>query len=269
MLDAPRFLSLREAVSLIPHGASLSLGGFDIVRAPMALVFELVRQGNRRVELITAPNPLAMDVLIGGRVAYKVTAGFSGFQYQQGFAVGPMWKQAVESREVDYREVDVYAILGGLRASALGLPFLPLTDIEGSELTDPERWTQVDHPFDAKKKVTVTRPIRPDFALIHAQAADLKGNLRIDDPIVDELVAKASKRVIATAETIADQVENPSVPFYRVDCVVEAPRGAWPSACPGYYPADEKHLHLYIAMAEGGRFADYRRQFIDSEEGAS
>jgi len=268
-MTAPRFLSLKEAVSLIPSEASLSLGGFDIVRAPMALVFELVRQGGRRVELITAPNPLAMDVLIGAKVACKVTAGFSGFQYQHGFAVGPMWKQAVESHEVDYREVDVYAILSGLRASALGLPFLPLTDIDGSELTDPERWTQMEHPFDAKQKVTVTRPIRPDFALIHAQAADRTGNLRIDDPIVDELVAKASTRVIATVETFTDQVERPSVPFYRVDALVEAPRGAWPSACPGYYPVDEEHLHLYMRMAEGGRFADYRRQFIDRKEGTS
>ncbi len=40
-MNTPRLMSLREAVSLIPSEASLSLGGFDIVRAPMALVFEL------------------------------------------------------------------------------------------------------------------------------------------------------------------------------------------------------------------------------------
>jgi hypothetical protein len=37
-MPAPQFLTLRDAVSLIPAEASLTLGGFDIVRAPMALV---------------------------------------------------------------------------------------------------------------------------------------------------------------------------------------------------------------------------------------
>ena len=39
----PERLSLEEAVARIPDEATVAFGGFDILRAPMALVFELAR----------------------------------------------------------------------------------------------------------------------------------------------------------------------------------------------------------------------------------
>jgi glutaconate CoA-transferase subunit A len=144
----------------------------------------------------------------------------------------------------------------------MGLPFIPLTDIEGSELDDPERRRKMRNPFDGNE-VTVTRPIGPDVALIHVQAADRNGNLHIEDPIVDELVAKASKRVLVSTERIVERIERPTIPFYLVDVIVESPRGAWPSACPGHYGADHEHIGLYMDMAGAGRFEDYRQRFIE------
>jgi glutaconate CoA-transferase subunit A len=259
----PKFLTLSEAIETVPAEGTIALGGFDIVRSPMALVFELVRQGRRTLELVSTPNPLAADILIGTDLVQKATLAFSGFQYEGGFAVGPMWKAAVESGELDYREVDAYSILCGLRAAAMGLPFLPLTDIDGSELEDPERRKKVANPFNGKE-VTVTRPIEPDVALIHAQAADRNGNLYIEDPIVDELVAKASKRVLATTEERVERIERPTIPFYQVDIVIDSPRGAWPSACPGHYKADHGHIELYLSMASENRLEEYRERFIES-----
>jgi glutaconate CoA-transferase subunit A len=258
----PQFLTLTEAVLTLPAEGTIALGGFDIVRAPMALVFELVRQGGRSFELVSTPNPLAADILIGTRLVEKATLAFSGFQYEGGFAVGPMWKAAVESGELDYREVDAYSILCGLRAAAMGLPFLPLTDIDGSELADPERRRKLSNPFNGNE-ITATRPIEPDVALIHAQAADRNGNLYIEDPIVDELVAKASKRVLATTEELVERVERPTIPFYQVDAVIESQRGAWPTACPGHYKADHDHIRLYLHMATEDRFEEYRQRFIE------
>ena len=259
----PKILSIDEAVAEIPSDASVALCGFDIVRAPMALVFALARRPNLQIDLISTPNPLAADLLIGAGSVRAATLAFSGFQFAGGFAVGPMWKKAVEIKAFEYREVDAYAILCGLKAAAMGLPFLPLTDIEGSELVDEERWKQVRDPWNGTT-VTVTRPIRPDVALVHAQAADHKGNLAIEDPIVDELVTKAAGEVIASTEKIVDRIEKPTVPFYLVDRLVEAPRGAWPSACPGVYSADHEHIHLYLKMAEEGRFDEYQRRFIET-----
>jgi glutaconate CoA-transferase subunit A len=257
----PQLVSIEDAISSIREDACLAFGGFDIVRAPMSLVFELARRGKRRLELVSPPNPLAVDILIGAGIVRKATLAFSGFQHEDGFAVGPMWKKAVESGVIDFREIDAYAILCGLRAAAMGLPFLPVTDIDGSELRDLERWRQIEEPF-SRKTITVTRPIKPDVALVHAQAADRAGNLYIEDPIIDELVAKASRRVIASVEEITDQDSRPTIPYYLVDSIVTVPRGAWPSACPGNYPADHGHIVQYLKMAEDGRFKEYYRRFV-------
>jgi glutaconate CoA-transferase subunit A len=230
----------------------------------MALVFELARHPGRCLELVSPPNPLAVDILIGAGLVRKATLAFSGFQFAKGFAVGPMWKKAVEGGELEYRELDAYAILSGFRAAAMGLPFLPMPDIESSELADLERWRSVQDPFN-RKTVTVTRSIEPDVVLVHAQAADEKGNLFIEDPIIDELVVKAGRTVIASAEKVVARIERPTVPFYLVGSITEAPRGAWPSACLRHYTADDDHIEQYLAAAEQGRFEEYRRLFIDKK----
>ena len=45
-------ISLKEAVALIPDGASLMIGGFMAVGTPERLVDELVRQGKRNLTVI-------------------------------------------------------------------------------------------------------------------------------------------------------------------------------------------------------------------------
>ena len=92
-----KILSIDEAVAEIPSDASVALCGFDIVRAPMALVFALARRSNLEIDLISTPNPLAADLLIGTGSVRAATLAFSGFQFARGFAVGPMWKKAVEN----------------------------------------------------------------------------------------------------------------------------------------------------------------------------
>lgn len=263
-MSRPQIISIEEAISTIPGGACLTLGGFDIVRAPMALVFELIRQRGPEMalDLVSPPNPLATDVLIGAGTVRRATLAFSGFQFQGGFAVGPMWRKAVETDDIEFLEIDAYAILSGLRAAAMGIPFLPITDIEGSELTDPDRWRRIEDPFSGAA-VTITRPIQPDVVLIHAQAADRMGNLYIEDPIIDELVAKAAQRVVVSVEGIVERLTRPTIPFYLIDSLVEAPHGAWPSACPGRYPADHEHISHYLELAGRGRFDEYRRLYID------
>src|SRR6266550_7919560 len=61
-------IPLQEAVSLIPDGASLMVGGFMGVGTPECIIDELVRQGKRRLTVIA--NDTAMPgVGIGKLVA--------------------------------------------------------------------------------------------------------------------------------------------------------------------------------------------------------
>ena len=53
-----RTIPLKEAVRLIPDGASVMIGGFMGVGTPERLVDELVRQGRRNLTVIANDNAL-------------------------------------------------------------------------------------------------------------------------------------------------------------------------------------------------------------------
>ena len=45
-------ISVEDAVSMIPHGASLMIGGFMAVGSPGRIIDEIVRQGKRDLTVI-------------------------------------------------------------------------------------------------------------------------------------------------------------------------------------------------------------------------
>ena len=250
-------VSLEEAVRGIPAGALITFGGFQLNRAPMALVGELIRQERRGLRVVTLPNPLPIDLLVGAGMVDEAEFGFIGFQFEDGFAVAPNLRRAIQDGALRFRERDVYELIQGLRAAAMGLPFLAAPGCERSDY----RWENGTACLSVAdgEEVPVVEPIRPDVALVHAQEADRSGNLGITDPYAEPLLARASARVVATAERIVDRVVSPAVPGARVSHVVEAPRGAYPTGCHRHYRHDPAHLRGYLKLSSDGRFEEYRR----------
>ena len=256
-----RVTTLADAVASIPDGSLLTYGGFDLNRAPMALAREIVRQGRRGLRLVSPPNPLPLDLLVGAGAVAGAEFGYLGFQYEHGFVVAPNVRRAIERGTLVWRERDVFEIVQGLRAAATGVPFLPIPGGEGSDYAaiDPPRQAPLE-PGGAT--VAVTPALRPDVALLHAQEADPDGNLFISDPYADDLLARASRRVVATAERIVARVAHPTVSCVRVHAVVEAPGGAFPTACHGHYAHAADHLKTWMEHAGAGRFAEYVDTFV-------
>jgi glutaconate CoA-transferase subunit A len=256
-----RVTTLKEAAGTVPDGALVTFGGFQLNRAPMALVFELIRQGRRDLRTVSVPNPLPLDLLLAAGAVAEAEFGFLGFQFEDGFVVAPCVKRAIEQGALRFKERDVYEIVQALRAAALGLPFLAAPGGEGSDYARVNRTPAVTDPATGVK-VPVSHAIRPDVALLHAQMADRKGNLRIDDPYADDLLARASRRVIATAEKIVDRIEDPTIPGAFVELVVEAPGGAYPTGCHRAYRYSLENLREYVAAASGGRPGDYLGKYV-------
>ncbi len=250
-------VSLEEAVRGIPAGALITFGGFQLNRAPMTLVRELIRQERRGLRVVTLPNPLPIDLLVGAGMVDEAEFGFIGFQFEDGFAVAPNLRRAIQDGALSFKERDVYELIQGLRAAAMGLPFLAAPGCERSDY----RWENgtVCLSIADGEEVPVVEPIRPDVALIHAQEADRSGNLGITDPYAEPLLARASARVVATAERIVDRVDSPAVSGARVSHVVDAPRGAYPTGCHRHYRHDAAHLRAYLKLSSDGRFEEYRR----------
>jgi glutaconate CoA-transferase subunit A len=171
----------------------------------------------------------------------------------------PYLKRAIESAAIEWVEHEGYRVVQRLRAAGMGLPFIPAPDIDACELSslDPPRYAE--DPFTGQK-VPVEQAFSPDVALIHAQAADEQGNLFIEDPTTDLLIANASKRVLATAETRVRRLDRVTLPGFQVEMVAEAAGGALPTGCYGAYEYDEAALLSYLELAEAGRAREWLEQ---------
>jgi glutaconate CoA-transferase subunit A len=152
---------------------------------------------------------------------------------------------------------------------------MPFAGFGGSDLPKASGFARITDPYGGGE-VVVIPPIRPDVALIHVQEADEEGNLRIrGSPYEDLLLAKASQRVIATAERIVPredfvaQPELTALPGFLVDTVVKAPRGAWPTSCAGEYSYDEAYLSAYAEAAKTQPgFQEFMRAHVLAPAGA-
>jgi glutaconate CoA-transferase subunit A len=155
------------------------------------------------------------------------------------------------------------------RAGAMGVPFLPMRSMMGSDVIGQLPDTkQIDCPFTGEKLVLVPA-LNPDFALIHVQRCDAYGNAQIDGlPFMDLDLAMAANSVILTTERIVsnDQIrrapDQTKIPFIAVDAVVEAPFGAAPHECYGVYEPLFAHLDAY-AMQIRRDAEDGIRAYLD------
>ena len=260
-MRAGRWGSVTELVASIADGAWLAPGGFMLGRAPMALVLELVAQRRRDLKVISLPNPLPAEFLVAGGCLSRVELPFGALHLEGRVRPLPCLKRAIEQGHIAWREHDGYRVVQRLRAASMGLPFLPAPDADVSELADAEPLPTVVDPFTGQR-VPVEPAFYPDVALIHARAADEQGNLFIEDPTTDVLVAGAARRVLATAEERVARLPRVTIPGFQVERVALAPGGASPSGCAGLYAHDDALLAEYLALAEAGREGEFLEKLL-------
>jgi glutaconate CoA-transferase subunit A len=246
-----KVISLAEAISAVPDGATVALGGNTLHRSPSAAIHELIRQGRRGLNLVKTAGAYDVDILCGVGVASAVTAGFIGFENV--FGMASMYRQRVEGGQVQAREHACYSVIAGLRAAAQGVPFMPVAGLTDSDVPAAQGFRTVADPYTGQPVVAIAAII-PDVAIIHVHEADEQGNARIKGTLFEDvLMVSAARHVILTAERIVDgrrfsgQPELTTIAGFMVDSVVEAPRGAWPCSCAGLYDYDADYLADYVA----------------------
>ncbi len=269
-MSLARWTTLADLAAVIPDGSLVAPGGFMLGRAPMALVFELIRQGRRNLSILSLPNPLPAEMLVAAGAAARVEFAFSALTLVGRVRPMPCLKAAIEAGTLRWAEMDGYRVVQRLRASAMGLPFLPAPDADQSELAGSDPPAFVIDPFTGDS-VPVERAVAPDFALLHAQAADGAGNLYFEDPTTDLLIANAARRVVATADRRVDRLPRVSLPAFQVEAVAEVWGGALPTGSAGLYPYDEADLLEYLTLAAEGKAAQYlaRRTGSDAARDAA
>jgi glutaconate CoA-transferase subunit A len=263
-----RWTTLEALVSSIPDGASVAPGGFMLGRAPIAVVRELVRQQRRGLHVVSLPNPLPAELLVAGGCAARVELVFGALSLAGRVRPMPCLKRAIEGGTIEWAEHDGYRIVQRLRAASMGLPFIPAPDVEASALSALDPPTFIDDPFTGER-VVVERAFHPDVAIVHAHAADEQGNLFIEDPTTDLLVAGAARRVLATVEVRVSRLQRVTIPSFQVDMVAEQPLGARPTGCVGRYSYDEAALLAYLELAEAGRENEWLERVTRRSEEAA
>ncbi len=257
-----RWKTLEALARSVPDGASVATGGFMLGRAPLALVFELIKQERRGLRLLSLPNPLPAEFLIAAGCLSRVEFPFGAISVAGRVRAMPCLKRAIERSTIEWVEHEGYRVVQRLRAAAMGLPFIPAPDIDACELStlDPPRF--VEDPFTGAR-VPVEQAYFPDVALVHAQLGDDQGNLFIEDPTTDLLIAGAARRVVATVERRVPRLTRVTLPAFQVEAVALAPGGALPSGCLGHYHYDEAELLDYLALAEAGREGEWLRARLE------
>ena len=264
--------SLSEAAARVTDGALVALGGGLCSRLPMALVRELIRQGRRDLHLVGSAHSVDVDLLIAAGAVKVCEESYVGFEQDLGLA--PAYRRAVETGTIEMRESCCVTILAQLRAAEMGLPFLPVRGLKGTDIEGLHgEYARVRCPFTGEELVAVP-PLAPDVALIHAPLGDRHGNLHLDQPyVLDERFAAASAMVVATVDRMVSTDEVAAagvvVPAHLVAAVAEVPFGAHPSSCYPGYAYDRPHLAGYVAAASrGGDLAGYLDRYVHAGEDA-
>jgi glutaconate CoA-transferase, subunit A len=248
-----KVMSLEEAAALVPDSALVGIGGSTLSRTPMAMIWALIRAGRR--DLVCARGISSSE----GELLFA--AGASRHLVTSWFSLGIVWgisrimRAYTESNRARFEEWSHLAMGLRFRAGAMGVPFLPMRSMLGSDVIAQLPDTRIiDCPFTGEKLVLVPA-LNPDVALIHVQRCDPYGNAQIDGlPFMDLDIAMAANRVILTTERIVsnDQIRRrpdwTKIPFFAVDAVVEVPFGSAPHECYGLYEPLFSHLDGYAAQ---------------------
>lgn len=265
-----RLTTLGEAAALVHDGDHVALGGFSITRNATALAHELIRRDVRGLTISACVLGMEADLLVGAGCVERVVYG--GGSLDRFGQLGRV-NDAIERGAVAVEYMSSLAVTFRYLAGSLGLPYMPIRSMLGSDLLPPLLAAGVAReerdPFGGGPLVLVKAMV-PDVAVVYAQTADADGNARVLGPRWDNAEAvAAAERVIVIADEIVgsdeirDLPELTLVPSFRVSALVHLPYGAHPTALYRRYDYDAAHLRLYAEAARSQRaFDDYVARYV-------
>lgn len=265
-----KLLPLSEAIDrFVSDGNAIALGLAQETLIPFAAGHELIRQKKKHLTLIGPISDILFDQIIGAGCVRKIRAAWVG-----NVITGSCYnfRRAVESGSLEMEDHSNLTLAMALRASAMGVPFMPARTALGSDLfkTNTSLKTMIC-PFSGDK-LTAVAALRPDVAIVHLQRADIYGNAHAWGNLgLTRDACLASRHIIITAEEIVEPdviSRDPNrviTPGYRVNAVAHAPWGGHPSPVPGFYNRDHQGFIDYRTESKTQEtFLDWQKRWVDS-----
>ena len=262
-----KVMSLEEAAALVNDGDKVGIGGSTLSRTPMAMVWALIRAKKKGLSVSRSIVSSEGDLLFASGICDHIMTSW----FSQGivWGVSKVMRHYVESAQVRYEEWSHLAMGMRFRAGAMGVPFLPMRSMLGSDVARlrPEA-REMECPFTGER-ILLVPALNPDVAIIHVQRCDAYGNAQLDGlQFMDIDLAMAANRVILVTERIVsnDQIrrtpDQTKIPFFAVDAVVEVPFGCAPHECTGLYEPIFEHMDYYTSLVNGDP-VEGMKQYID------
>ncbi|WP_297080997.1 CoA transferase subunit A [uncultured Demequina sp.] len=229
--------SAMEAVSDIPDGASLAVGGFGLCGNPMALITALLAQGTRDLSIVSnncGVDDWGLGLLLRAQRIRKMTSSYVGENkdFERQFLSGDL--------EVELTPQGTLA--EKLRAGGAGIAAFFTTTGVGTQMADgglPLRYdgaggvAVASEPKEVRtftvdgreREYVLEESIVTDYALVHARRGDRHGNLVFDKSArnFNPLAAMAGRVCVAQVEELVepgeigpDEVHLPGVFVHRV-----------------------------------------------------
>src|ERR1700755_2225960 len=181
-----------EAVSDIPDGATLMLGGFGVCGIPEQLIAALVRKGVKGLRTIS--NNMGVD---GFGMGLMLEAGMIASHIGSYVGENKLLEQKVIRGELDLTLVPQGTLAERIRAGGAGIPAFFTPNGLGTPVAEGKEIRE----FEGKRYV-MERWLRADFALVKAWKGDHAGNLiyRKTARNFNPMMATAAKVTIAEVE---------------------------------------------------------------------
>ncbi|PWB56241.1 MAG: hypothetical protein C3F13_01500 [Anaerolineales bacterium] len=251
--------TLHDAVASIPSGSHLALSGFAITRCTMAFAREVIRMGINHLTISQCVGAMDADMLVGAGAVDRIIYGGGSLDR---FGRLNCVNRGIESGTLAAEEYSSLSVAFRYLAGALGVPFMPIRSLRGSDLMtnlkerSSSEIASITDPFTGQEW-PVLKPLTPDVAIVQVQTADEEGNACILGPRWDNNEqVRASQRAIVIAEhvvsceTICQDPERTTIPGLFVSHVVELPFSAHPTSVYQSYDYDAEHIQAYVEATQ-------------------
>jgi len=248
-----KVMPLAAAIAVHLHdGDTLAIEGFTHLIS-FAAAHEVIRQRRRGLTLARLTPDLVYDQMVAAGCADRLIFSWLG---NPGVGSLHAIRRAIEAGSLAIEEYSHHGMVARYAAGASRLPFFPLRSYDGSDLASVNpAIRRVMSPYDGEE-IAVVPPLHPDLAIIHAQRADVTGNVQAWGIVgVQRDAALAAKRVIAVVEELVDESvirsdpDRTLLPGMVVDAVCVEPWGAHPSFAQGHYDRDNRFYRDWDAIS--------------------
>jgi acyl CoA:acetate/3-ketoacid CoA transferase alpha subunit len=266
-------MDLKEAIKrFVKNGDYLSIGGCSIVRLPMAFIHEVIRQG-LRFRMAAGTRTFDIDLFLDNDRVLEIDIGYILGLEMLGIpqATRNRVRDRLKKGDLKFCEWSNGTMAWRHKAAAMGVPFIPVRTLAGTDSFKFSGAKKVKCPFTGEMVVLVPA-LYCDVSVIHVHRADKYGNCQIDGMLNEDVEkARSAKRLIITTEKIIDTDEirrdgaRTIIPQFYVDAVVEVPYGAFPTNMPNLYYLDLDHLQIYADAAKdvtGKALENYYIEYI-------